>query len=112
MHPEYGLWHAYRGALLFDDEIPVQPPREAIHLCDLCVGKPCLKACPVGAYSETGFDHQACLGHVRGLDGGACRSGGCLDRNACPYGSAYRYPADVQAFHMAAFVALSGERRF
>jgi hypothetical protein len=104
MHPEYGLWHAYRGALLFDDEIPVQPPREAIHLCDLCDGKPCLKACPVGAYSEAGFDHQACLDHVRGLDGGACRSGGCLDRNACPYGSAYRYSADVQAFHMAAFV--------
>ncbi len=67
------------------------------------IGKPCLKACPVGAYSETGFDHQACLGHVRGLDGGACRSGGCLDRNACPYGLAYRYPADMQAFHMAAF---------
>jgi hypothetical protein len=103
MHPEYGLWHAYRGALLFDDEIPVQPPRETIHLCDLCVGKPCLKACPVGAYSEAAFDHRACLGHVRGSDGGACRSGGCLDRNACPYGMVHRYPAEVQAFHMAAF---------
>ncbi len=29
---------------------------------------------------------------------------GCLDRNACPYGTAYRYPADEQAFHMAAFM--------
>ena len=101
MHPEYGLWHAYRGALLFEAEISIEPPREVIHLCDLCTGKPCLKACPVGAYSEAGFDHQACLGHVRGLDGDACRTGGCLDRNACPYGVAYRYPAEAQAFHMS-----------
>jgi ferredoxin len=103
MHPEYGLWHAYRGALLFDVEIPVQAPEKAIHLCDLCAGKPCLKACPVGAYSQQGFAYQDCLDHVRGPSGEPCRTGGCLDRNACPYGTAYRYPADAQAFHMAAF---------
>ncbi|WP_378950386.1 hypothetical protein [Mesorhizobium sp. ANAO-SY3R2] len=108
MHSEYGLWHAYRGALLFDVEIPFQVPHEPIHLCDLCPGKPCLKACPVDAYTETGFAYQACLGHVRGPQGGACRGGGCLDRNACPYGAAYRYPADVQAFHMASFAAAAG----
>lgn len=103
MHPDYGLWHAYRGALLFDVEIPIQEPREAIHLCDLCDGKPCLKSCPVDAYSDAGFAYQACLDHVRGTDGQPCRTGGCLDRNACPYGSDYRYPANVQAFHMAAY---------
>ena len=104
MHPEYGLWHAWRGALLFDVEIPIQAPREVIHLCDLCPGKPCLKACPVDAYSEAGFAYQACLDHVRGPSGGPCRTTGCLDRNACPYGAAYRYPAEAQAFHMAAFM--------
>ena len=104
MHPEYGLWHAYRGALLFDVEIPIQAPREVIHLCDLCVGKPCLKACPVGAYSEAGFAYQACLDHVRGPSGEPCRTAGCLDRNACPCGAAYRYSAEAQAFHMAAFM--------
>ena len=52
MHPEYGLWHAYRGALLFDVELPIQAPQAVIHLCDLCAGKPCLKSCPVDAYSE------------------------------------------------------------
>lgn len=103
MHPEYGLWHAYRGALLFDHEIVIAEPREVIHLCDTCAGKPCLKACPVDAYSETGFAYQDCLVHVRGPAGRACRDGGCLDRNACPYGSKYRYPADEQAFHMVAF---------
>ena len=32
-----------------------------------------------------------------------CRDGGCFDRNACPYGADFRYPAEAQAFHMAAF---------
>lgn len=103
MHPVYGLWHAYRGALLFDAEILIPIPDKEIHLCDACVGKPCLKACPVEAYSLTGFAHQDCLSHVRGPAGAACRSGGCLDRIACPYGTEYRHPADAQAFHMASF---------
>lgn len=106
MHPQYGLWHAYRGALLFEDEISVQPAEAAIHLCDACVEKPCMKSCPVDAYSAEGFAYQFCLAHVRGPKGEPCRTGGCLDRNACPYGVAYRYPADLQAFHMAAFAGL------
>jgi hypothetical protein len=103
MHPQYGLWHAYRGALLFDVEVSVEPPRQAIHLCDLCAGKPCLTSCPVDAYDGSSFNHAACLAHVRGERGGRCRNDGCLDRNACPYGTEYRYPQDEQAFHMAAF---------
>ncbi|MBX3568578.1 MAG: 4Fe-4S dicluster domain-containing protein [Rhizobiaceae bacterium] len=103
MHPEYGLWHAYRGALLFDVPVDLPDAQKPIHLCDACVGKPCLNACPVDAYSAAGFAYDRCLGHVRGETGGACRHGGCLDRNACPYGADYRYPPDMQAFHMAAF---------
>ncbi|MEP6566891.1 MAG: hypothetical protein ABJB10_17295 [Mesorhizobium sp.] len=106
MHPQYGLWHAYRGALLFEDEVALPEPREAIHLCDACVEKPCLKSCPVDAYSLDGFAYEACLAHVRGQKGEPCRGGGCLDRNACPYGTAYRYPPEVQAFHMASFAGL------
>ena len=66
MHPQYGLWHAYRGALLFDVEISIEAPRAVIHLCDLCDGKPCLKACPVDAYSPDRVRTMDCLGHVRG----------------------------------------------
>ena len=106
MHPQYGLWHAYRGALLFEEEIALPEAGEAIHLCDACVDKPCLKSCPVGAYSGQGFAYQACLAHVRGANGEPCRDGGCLDRNACPYGTEYRYPPEIQAFHMAAFADL------
>ncbi|MER8439833.1 hypothetical protein NKH36_03320 [Mesorhizobium sp. M1312] len=103
MHPQYGLWHAYRGALLFEDEIALPEPRDVIHLCDTCLEKPCLKSCPVDAYSADGFAHEICLAHVRGQNGAPCRTGGCLDRNACPHGADYRYPPQVQAFHMAAF---------
>ena len=106
MHPHYGLWHAYRGALLFEDEIALPEPRKVIHLCDTCVEKPCLKSCPVDAYSPEGFAYQACLAHVRGANGAPCRTDGCLDRHACPYGTAYRYPPEVQAFHMASFTGV------
>lgn len=111
MHPAYGLWHAYRGALLFHDpqaaaeiEKLNQVADEPIHLCDLCAGKPCLKSCPVDAYGADGFDYPRCLGHVRSEQGRPCRDDGCLDRNACPYGLEWRYPAEAQRFHMAAFI--------
>lgn len=105
MHPDYGLWHAYRAALLFD--VPLdgelkQVSPEPVHPCDACTAKPCLKACPVDAYSQAGFDHWRCLDHVRGPDGQPCRSG-CLDRNACPVGTEWRYPREVQAFFQSAF---------
>lgn len=112
MHPQYGLWHAYRGALLFADEEAVEAVeslnhdvRTPIHLCDLCVGKPCLKSCPVDAYDGHGFNYPACLSHVRSDLGAPCRENGCLDRNACPYGLEWRYPPDVQRFHMKAFAS-------
>jgi hypothetical protein len=60
----------------------------------------------VGAYSPSGFAYERCLAHVRGSSGAECREAGCLARNACPYGTAYRYPADEQAFHMASFAGL------
>jgi hypothetical protein len=106
MHPEYGLWHAYRGALLFDHELPIAAPEKPVHLCDTCVEKPCLNACPVGAYSAEGFAYETCVSHVRGPSGARCRETGCIARNACPHGAAYRYPADEQAFHMASFAGL------
>jgi hypothetical protein len=105
IHPEFGLWHAYRGALLFDDALAIQPPEKTIHLCDVCDGKPCLNACPVGAFTDAGFAHSDCLDHARGPDGARCRATGCIARNACPHGAAYRYPPEVHAFHMASFAA-------
>ena len=105
IHPRFGLWHAFRGALLLDVEIPIQAVGEVNHPCDLCLGKPCLNACPVSAYSAQGFAHEACLAHVRGGEGAVCRVR-CLARNACPQGREWRYPAEVQAFHQRAFAGI------
>jgi hypothetical protein len=102
MHPVYGLWHAYRGAFLFDREIRIQAVPKSIHLCDPCIGKPCLNTCPVDAFSHDGYAVKRCRSHVRS-GGVACRQSGCIARNACPH-DAWRYPPEVQAFHMAAFI--------
>lgn len=106
MHPEYGLWHAYRGALLLDRPVDFTAPRVMNHLCDACEGKPCLKTCPVEAYSLAGFAYENCLAHARGTRGEACREGGCLARNSCPQGEDFRYRPEAQAFHMRAFLRL------
>ncbi len=105
IHPQYGLWHAYRGALLFEEEIELPEPPRPEHPCDTCVAKPCLNACPVGAFSIEDYDSKACIAHVTGADGAPCREAGCIARNACPIGGDYRYPEEVQAFHMSAFLA-------
>lgn len=106
MHPQYGVWHAYRGALLFDRALDLPEVQTPIHLCERCVGKPCKKACPVNAHAGDGFDYEGCRGHLRRNLAGDCMTAGCLDRNACPYGVDYRYPAAMQAFIANAFVGM------
>ncbi len=104
IHPEFGLWHAYRGALLFDEVIGLRRPPKPRHPCDDCKDKPCLITCPVSAISPSVYDVAACSGHASGADGGMCRNTGCIARNSCPVGAKYRYPTEIQAFHMAAFL--------
>jgi len=103
IHPRYGLWHAYRGALVFDEAFVFGPAPMSQHPCDSCDGKPCLTACPVGAFSQSGYDVAACRSH---LDSGMqpdCMTLGCRARDACPVGNEWRYGDDQVRFHMAAF---------
>lgn len=104
MHEDYGLWHAYRGALLFDKivELPARDP--GIHHCDNCVDKPCLPACPVDAFANGQFAVERCRAHVLSSEGRQCREQGCLARNACPIATKFRYSPDQQAFHTEAFL--------
>ncbi|MDE1996385.1 MAG: 4Fe-4S dicluster domain-containing protein [Rhizobiaceae bacterium] len=104
IHPEYGLWHGYRGALGFAERLEDdQPWKVAAHPCELCVEKPCLTRCPVQAVTSVGFDVGGCRSHLRTDAGRAgCMAIGCLARNACPVGRGYRYPPAQIAFHMAA----------
>lgn len=104
IHPDYGLWHGYRGALLFARVLELPAPRERASPCDSCVGRPCLAACPVGAFDAAAYDVPACVRHLADQAGCECMQRGCLARHACPIGGAYRYvPAQAQ-FHMRAFL--------
>ena len=108
IHPRYGLWHSYRGALAFAEALDLPEREQGPSPCESCLGRPCLSACPVGAFTQAGYDVPACADWLRGGAGGACLSGGCLARRACPVGRA-QAPAQA-AFHMAAFLAAREER--
>jgi hypothetical protein len=104
IHPDYGLWHAYRGALCFAERLALPPRDSRPSPCDRCAERPCLRSCPVGAFTRRGYDDTACADHVSSGSGGECLGGGCLARRACPVGSPHRYGEDQQRFHMAAFL--------
>ena len=103
IHPDYGLWHAYRGALAFADHLDVPRRDDRESPCETCREKPCLTGCPVGAHGEGPFDLAACITHIDSAEGAACMSGGCLARRACPIGDHFRYAPAHAHFHMVAF---------
>jgi hypothetical protein len=103
IHPVFGLWHAYRGAIAFEDEVLIQVAQETSHPCDTCIGKPCLSTCPVNAFSDEGYDVSACRGYLATEAGDACMSGGCGARLACPVGREYVYDGEQMRFHIQAF---------
>jgi hypothetical protein len=105
IHPRYGLWHAYRAALLFPVVFDIPPARAGAHPCNSCVEKPCLSACPVQAFDGKAYDVAACGQHLLSGAGETCMAGGCLARLACPIGADYRYGEGQMQFHMAAFKA-------
>ena len=105
IHPAYGLWHAYRAALLFPVVFDIPAQSAGAHPCETCTAKPCLTACPVSAFDGTRYDVEACAGHLKTPLGEDCTSRGCLARHACPVGQRFAYaPAQAQ-FHMRAFLA-------
>ncbi|NNE12296.1 MAG: hypothetical protein HKN41_08650, partial [Ilumatobacter sp.] len=95
VHREYGLWHAYRGALLFDAVVDGLPAIvDAASPCVTCVDQPCLTTCPVDAFSDSGYDHVACAGHVTSGHEPTCLTDGCAARRACPVGIGHEYVPD------------------
>ncbi len=108
IHATYGLWHAYRAALLFPVAFDLPPVSSGAHPCEACAEKPCLSACPVGAFTAGNYDVDACASHVGSPAGDDCMSGGCLARRACPVGRAFAYLPQQAEFHMKAFLKARG----
>lgn len=103
IHPDWGLWHSYRGALALPQALDLPPPDLRPSPCPTCVGRPCLTACPVGAFTPSGYDVPRCTAHLDRPAGADCRHRGCLARHACPIGAATVPEPAQAAFHIAAF---------
>lgn len=109
IHPVHGLWHAYRAALLFAGAVSGLPVRKGVASpCATCEAKPCLGACPAGAFTGTSYKIEACAAHLRADSDPRCRSLGCRARDACPAGRASRYDDAQIRFHMRAFAKARG----
>lgn len=114
IHPDHGLWHAYRGALLFAELVAGLPSGgDRVSPCASCVDQPCRTACPVDAFATddsggevrlVGYDHQRCREHVRSGREPRCLTAGCAARRACPINADGYYDVDQMTFHMRAFV--------
>jgi hypothetical protein len=104
IHPQWGLWHSYRGALGFRQRLMLSPREAAPHPCERCADRPCLSACPVSAFAANHpYDYAACLHHLEGA-GEDCRARSCLARRACPIAADRRYCEPQASFHMRAML--------
>lgn len=110
IHPQYGLWHAYRAALLFEPGLALPPRPAAENPCQSCAERACLKACPVAAYGAGRYDVPACVGHLATAKGKSCIEQHCLARRACPIGRDMTYEPAHAEFHMSAFLANTVKR--
>lgn len=105
IHPDYGLWHAYRGALLFAARLDLPPRPDRPAPCETCAERPCRTTCPVDAFTDAGYAVDTCAAHIARPEGADCLGLGCRARRACPAGADYRYAAEQAEWHMRAFLA-------
>jgi hypothetical protein len=110
IHPRFGLWHSYRGAVSLRERLDLPPRGPAVSPCESCAGRPCLSACPVAAFGPdcdgaVGYDVPRCAAHVAAPADADCLAAGCAARRACPVGAGHAYgPAEAE-FYMRSFLA-------
>lgn len=97
IHPEFGVWFAYRAAFLTTADLPLRVEAQRPSPCETCVQKPCITICPVGAVLPARFDVESCA-HYRLRDGSPCADR-CLARLACPYFPQHRYTLPQIQYH-------------
>ena len=104
IHPQFGLWHSYRFALL-GAEFDLQQTRQmGASPCLSCADQPCLRRCPVDAFDATGYAVERCASYLRQTPQAECHQQGCLARYACPIAPERRYVAAQGSFHLRAFL--------
>jgi hypothetical protein len=101
---QHGLWHAFRFAVALREQVE-ETASPAASPCLTCSKRPCLNACPVGAFVDGEYRHRQCVDHLVANPDAPCWRSGCLARQACPVGQTYRYRPEQANFHMSAFVA-------
>jgi epoxyqueuosine reductase len=98
IHPEFGLWYAYRAIYLVGSELPLFNDAYTKSPCDDCKEKPCFPACPSGAVQGIEkFDTSKCIPHRLTKDSECAET--CLARLACPIGLQHQYSAEQISFH-------------
>ena len=104
LHASYGLWHAYRFALVLPEVQEGLSSRvEFKSPCLNCKDQPCTKNCPVNAFTQQAYRVDQCLDYLVKDAESSCRRLGCKARRACPVGSEHTYLPQHAAFHMDAF---------
>ena len=109
IHPRYGLWHAYRFAVALPESESLSlseatPEAVETDICERCIEQPCLKICPVNAFTISGYDVAACYGFLKQNPQSECRKTTCQSRLACPEGKDFHYQQRHAQFHMDAFI--------
>jgi hypothetical protein len=105
IHSEYGLWHAYRFALVLPGRhAGPEGVQSSASPCLSCTSQPCLDACPVDAFDGKTYAVHQCIDFLQADPHSACRQQGCGARRACPVGKSFTYLPDHARFHMDAFV--------
>ena len=97
IHPEFGVWFAYRAAFLTTANLPLKVEPKRPSPCTSCVAKPCVTTCPVGAVQIDHFDVDGCA-HYRLHDDSPCADR-CLARLACPFFPEHRYTLPQIQYH-------------
>lgn len=111
IHSEFGLWHAYRGLIIFEEIQEFESQIKTIthqveslnHPCDSCLEKHCLSACPVGAFTGDRLDVRSCFTHLDSGKDPNCMQFGCRARCACPIAKEHQYDGAQMKFHMKSY---------
>ena len=104
IHPDHGLWHAYRFAIALSEPVSGLAKVESRgNICGQCETQACLNVCPVNAFDAKQYDVKACFEYLEKHPEAICNTKGCMARDACPEGPNSHYALAQKQFHMQQF---------